>query len=437
MTYFVSPPSRFAGRLRLSFAVICLVFAPVDVIDLLGNIGSFHLTPFLLLSMLYVLLFAFEQVTKRALGLSPPSHRLFDSTSVVVAFFILLIWTSVLFLSTDTQNLAVNRAIYTTWLILFARLFVAREQLFLPVIIAWALRIFIICDAISVVIQMIIDLNGWPLPGVVFGLETSGAKYFFKPSGLVLDANRSSVTLILFMGLAFLTKVYLKDGKGLGRGYYVLGIILSLITISRTGIISLAIFGTIVFIQSRRKLKVLGVSLMAMIILGGMSLLYLTLTKSLSAFVEQAQLALYSSEARQGSTSIHFHLLANGIGEFFGNAKIFLLGAGWGTEYEFTKDFFADSKYGNFHCEYVSIAVQTGIAGLACVLFLIAKPLLIGLEWKPLTFIILWSCIFYQYHGDPFWWIVLMVMSTSLASRLRHHRILISASSWSNQMAPP
>jgi len=255
-----------------------------------------------------------------------------------------------------------------------------------------------------------------------------------RPSGLVADSNACSVLIIFFMGLAFLTRTYLNRGKWVGRGYYAAGVVLILLTISRTGIISLVIFAAIPFMQSKRKLKALGASLLATIVFGGLALLYLQSTKTLSAVVEQAQLVLFSSDQRQESSSIHFQLLAKGTTEFFGNAKTFLLGAGWGTEYDFTKEFFADSKNGNFHNDFISIAVQTGIAGLACFLFLIAKPLLLRMEWKPLTVIVLWSSMFCQYHGNPFWWIAIMIMSTSLASRRRRRGIPMPALSRSGQL---
>ena len=437
MNIFLSIPPSFAGRTRLWFAVICLASAPIEAIDVLGDTKSFHLTPFLLLSMLYALFLAVEQVTKRALGLSLPRFRLFDSTSAAVALFILLIWTSVLFVSSDPRDVSVNRAIYSTWLILFARIFVAREELLLPIIIARALRIFLVCDVIGVATQLLIVLSQWTLPGIVYGLAVRQVGNVLRPGGLVIDPNRSSVTIILFMGLAFFSKDYLRKANRVGRGYYVLGSILTLVTISRTGVVALAIFAAIPFMRSRRKLKVLCAALLALIVLGGISIIYLQSTRTPGAIAEEAQNAVFSSDQRQASTSVHFQSIASGLGEFFGNTKIFLIGAGWGTEYDFPfiKETYDVGVGSGFDCQFVSIAVQTGIAGLACMLFLIAKPLLLGLEWRPLTFIVLWSCFFYQYHGDPFWWIAIITMTMPLASRLRDHGISAAASSWSSPIA--
>jgi len=429
MTYHTSILANFASRLRLALAIVCLASAPVDVVDVLGDVRTFHLTPFLLFSMLYVLVLVLEQVTKTALGSSPSSLRWFDSTTAAAALFVLMIWASVLFLSSDTRNLAFNRAIYTTWLIFFARLFVAREEPHLPKIIAWALRIFLISDLVAVTVQLLFAFNGWPVPGFIYGLAMLKVADLLRPGGLVNDPNRSSIMLILFMGLAFLSKRYLPSGARVGRGFYILGVLLALLTISRTGAVALAIFAGIAFTQSQRKFKVFASSLLIVGGIGVLGLLYLTATGGLSPVVNQAQLVLVSSDTRIESTSIHFQSIANGTGEFLGNPKIFLLGAGWGTEYDFQfiKHTFPGATLGGFDCEAVSIAVQTGVIGLACILFLMLKPLLLKTEWAPLTLVILWSCIFYQYHGDPFWWIALMIMDTPRRAGRPQERISMPA----------
>lgn len=411
---FACLPRRPLARGRFLLATLCFAFAPVDAIDVLGNREGPHLTPFLLMSALYIFLLAFEQITSRATGQRPPSLPHFDATFALAFFFVLLILASILFPSSDSQHLAFSRAVYAIWLIFFATLFVARENRLLPMIIARALRIFIVCDAIAVGYQILAIFRGWSFPDVLFGLELTGVSGIFRLSGVVRDPNRSSMVVILYMGLAFILRTHLEEQRRVGRVYYFLGVMLSLITLSRTGAVSLVILAAIPFMQSRNKMKVAAKSLLAIFCLGGLGIFYLASTKTLSSTFELAQLALVSSDQREESTSLHFQLVREGTDLFVGSGKIFLMGAGWGTEYEYTGKFFADSRYSNFHCQYVSIAVQTGILGLICVTCLLIRPLLLSSQWRLLVLLILWSCVFYQYQGEPSWWLIVFVMNSSI-----------------------
>jgi O-antigen ligase len=93
--------------------------------------------------------------------------------------------------------------------------------------------------------------------------------------------------------------------------------------------------------------------------------------------------------------------------------KTFVIGKGWGTEYEYTKDYFHDTKFGNFHSMFFSVLVQSGFAGLVPFLLLLLRPAWIGSRWVLLVPVILMGGIFYQMHGEPFWWIVVVLMNTT------------------------
>lgn len=412
-----SPSGPMVSSTRLAFLTICFASAPVDVIDLLGNSHGFHLTPFLLISCLYCLLLIFEQVAMRAIAMQPPRLHLLDSSSAACFLFVILMWTSVLFRSHDPQGLALPRALFNTWLMLFARLFVAREKSLLPQVFAKGARLFIICDSTAVAIQIVISLMGLSPPGIVYGLASTGVAGILRPSGLLIDPNRSSVTLVLFMGLAYLVGNALQPSQRVGKGYYVVGTILSLVTISRTGLVALALLGMVPLVRSERKVQLIGRILATLFLVVTAVTIYLISIQNLSTSLDQVQLALVTSKQREASTSLHFKLIASGIRAFTESPKTFLIGVGWGTEYEKTGEFFQDSKYSNYHCEYVSIAVQTGIAGLVCFLFLLLKPVILSLRSRPLSIVLIWSSTFYQYHGDPFWWIVIISAGTIFMTR--------------------
>ena len=117
---------------------------------------------------------------------------------------------------------------------------------------------------------------------------------------------------------------------------------------------------------------------------------------------------IFSSAEHEESTSIHLQLIKDGLQLVAENPKVLLIGTGWGTEYENTRSFFPDTKYGNFHNTYISFVTQSGILSLICILALLIRPLVLKYPWGVLALVFLWSGLFYQYHGEPLWWKLLI-----------------------------
>jgi O-antigen ligase len=128
-----------------------------------------------------------------------------------------------------------------------------------------------------------------------------------------------------------------------------------------------------------------------------------------STVAETADQAMVSDPHRRTSTSVHLDLMRRGVEITSSNLQTFLIGKGWGSEYEYTKDYFQTTKVGNFHSMYFSMLVQSGFLGLTPFLLLLVRPIWVHSRWVILTPVILVAGVFYQFHGEPFWWIVLVL----------------------------
>jgi hypothetical protein len=407
---------RPIAAIRAWIGLACFVAAPIDVIDVLGFAGDFRLTPFLLLSVLYV-----SSIIVEALIASPAlSLKCFDATELAAMCFICLMACSFLFSIYDPLRVAPARLVYTSWLVIFAVVFVNAERESLPLTIVRSTRVFILLDMVAIATQFGAAIAGVELPKYLEGLSIKTLDAFSRPAGLIYDPNAAAVMLALLLGFSYLAGHGLPKEKRLGVPYYIAGLTLATVTISRTGTVALGLLLLIMFQGSAHKKKLfLRICLVAFILLCA-GAAYLTSTRSADQLTEAASHAFLQ---RDESNYEHFGVMKEGTLLFFGDAKVFLIGTGWGTEYHYTEAFFPGNKYGNFHCTYISIAVQGGVMALFCLLFLFFKPLMLRHDFGRLAVIFLWSSIFYQYHGYPLWWILLFALNKG---RIRGIRVAMS-----------
>lgn len=414
-----NPAARKGGliaAIRTWIAFACLVTASIDVLDLFAFSYDFRLTPFLLLSALYIATVTIEALIDAMYASPGLPLDCFGAAELVAAAFICIIACSFLFLSNDGLQVAPARLIYGIWLIVFAILFVNKEREFFQRTIVRATRAFILLDIIAVTVQIIAAISDFELPKYLGGLSIIKAGDIFRPGGLISDPNRASVMVVLLLGFAYISGDELPKEKRLAGFYYIAGLILACITISRTGTVAIGLLLLIMFLRTENKRKVVFRFCFAALVLLSAGAAYLVATSSTRELTEAASQAFLE---RDWSNYEHYGVMLAGAQTFLEDPKVFIIGAGWGTEYEYTKEFFPGDKYGNFHCTYLSIAVQGGVLALFCLLFLLLRPLLLRMEYGSLAIVFLWSGIFYQYHGDPLWWILLFTLNKGRLRVLR------------------
>jgi O-antigen ligase len=398
-------------KLHTRLALACLVFAPVDVFDILGNASGIHLTPFLLLSACYAMLFVAEVLIAGLHNTPSVPRDCFEITESIAILLILIMACSLVFLSRDPLSAAPGRLVYTGWLLIIAVLLVNRERHNFPQLIVRSCRVFVVFNLVAIIAQIASFFSGYEFPEYFYGLSVKGAANIPRFNGVISDPNLSSVVLVLAIGFAFMSGFELPSSKRLQPFYYWAGLIPAFLTISRTGIVSIAILLLIMLGRSRNRTQHLLRALLVTGICASFGITYLASKNLIQPTKEIIADLIFSSAEREESTSIHLQLIKDGLQLVAENPKVLLIGTGWGTEYENTRSFFPDTKYGNFHNTYISFVTQSGILSLICILALLIRPLVLKYPWGVLALVFLWSGLFYQYHGEPLWWILLIAMN--------------------------
>jgi len=111
------------------------------------------------------------------------------------------------------------------------------------------------------------------------------------------------------------------------------------------------------------------------------------------------------------STGIHFKLIKDGFHLATSDLKIFLFGSGYGTSYKIIKGYgMSGKKVGNFHSQYLSFWVETGIFTLVSLLFLtIIIPLFSSRNtFFPLIVGLFFFNQLYQLTNEPLYWFMIL-----------------------------
>ncbi|WP_276957947.1 O-antigen ligase family protein [Allomeiothermus silvanus] len=416
-----SVPEPFGKALSqgmMSFlAVLTLALSPVDVVDLAGGLFPFSLTPFLLLSFLLVAIGLFGLPFLRTSRYAV-RRALLDYWPLLGIALVILV--SVVFVNEDPEKLSLKRALLTLWLVFFAVYLLRRLGLTFPDVFTTAAKVYLLLDALCILLQIFIFYHRLVLPSSLmpfFDLRPGAVAGLPRLGGLVLDPNRAAIDLVLILGLLYL--MHRSRERRLHPGWLLLGVLLIIPTISRTGYVAaLLLLGSLWTVYARVK------TWHVLIFLLGLAALVLLLPASLgeASLFDKLQSALSTSKEREQSTSIHFALLATGYELLFSEVKNFLVGVGWGTSYVYTEPFFPGNKYGNFHSGYITVAATTGIFGFLFYLSYLLWPLLRRLPWWPLVIPLLWANLFYEYTAEPLYWTILAVLNASFLQRGFHWR---------------
>lgn len=316
----------------------------------------------------------------------------------------------------DPLHLARKRLALLVWLVFFAYIFVRRCGRSLVPILHSGIKLFLYADTAFVLFELAaagispvraIALSTAPVLQIPWPSFWQGTLPRF--GGLVADPNRAGAEIAIMLCLAFLSNPprspYKLSAPLRGR-HYAIGSTLIFLTLSRTGLISLAIFGAIVLFKTPAKRR-------AALIAG--TLLLCTAAATLVALSDAARSRilynLADSPGRVNSTRVHYDLIRWGAEIALSSAKHTFIGTGWGTGYYYTRRFFPNDKYGNFHSGYISIFVEAGTLALAAYMLIVLLPIIKRHPWAPLVLVIIWANVFYQYQAAPFYWIAISALN--------------------------
>jgi O-antigen ligase len=119
------------------------------------------------------------------------------------------------------------------------------------------------------------------------------------------------------------------------------------------------------------------------------------------------------TSGKSASASIHFDLIAKGTKLILSDMKYFFVGIGHGASYLLTDGYYwSGSKYGNFHSQYLAIFIENGVfAFFSFLFFTLIYPIYLGKKniYLPLLIALIFFNIFYQLTNEPTYWLVILL----------------------------
>lgn len=89
--------------------------------------------------------------------------------------------------------------------------------------------------------------------------------------------------------------------------------------------------------------------------------------------------------SKEESASIHLALLNQGVDFILSYPYYLFKGYGFGSSFLLTQNFFPGDKYANFHSEYITLLIETGLPGFILYLSIFILPVIVFLNSKNLN----------------------------------------------------
>lgn len=402
-----------------------LALLGADRVDLFATRGPFTLTPFLVLSPLVV---ASEWGRRRREGhvlkVPPLTRRL-----MLLATLLLACATASVLASRDLERSAV-RLVQLLLLLSGSTgvLLSVRDRPALPELLARGARWGIGVSAAVSVLQLLVLLQLVPgeLPAgapVVRLTPFLYAGIVPRLSGLVLDANRTGLLLLLYGWLEATGDRH----PGRRARWLALAALLLLFTLSRSALLALGGMAVVTLATRWRAASRTGVrGREASGVWAAPSRVVPSLVVAVALLVGAGAAALLGRPAwrdaaadlgatlqqrftvREGSARDHLRLLDRGVDVGTRSVPAALAGIGYGSAHTELQDFFPGDRYGNFHSLYVGAFAEMGAAGLLALLLLLASSLRPAATRAPVVAALLFG-VFYSTLAEPTFWVLLLL----------------------------
>ncbi|MBU6367350.1 MAG: O-antigen ligase family protein [Gemmatimonadetes bacterium] len=397
-----------------------------DRVDLFGTQGPFTLTPFLVLSPLVV---ASEWWRRRRVG-SELQVPLVTRRLLLLVTVLLACATASVFASRDLPRSAA-RLVQLLLLLSGSTgvLLSVRDRPDLPAVLARGARWGIGVSAVVSLLQLLV------LAGVVPGELPEGtpvvrltpflyAGIVPRLSGLVLDANRTGLLLLLYGWL---------EAKGdpmptRRARWLALAALLLLFTLSRSALLALGGMALVTAVARWRAFarpdartphaRRGGAGAHARVVPAVVASVALLVGAGAAALLgrpdwrdEAADVAGTLQQrftVREGSARDHLRLLNRGVDVGTRSVPAALTGIGYGSAHMELQDFFPGDRYGNFHSLYVGAFAEMGVAGMLALLTLLAASLRPAATRAPVAAALLFG-VFYSTLAEPTFWVLLLL----------------------------
>lgn len=236
--------------------------------------------------------------------------------------------------------------------------------------------------------------------GIITMMGKVWGSFGFRVTGVSVDPNRGAFVIIFY--LFVLLKI-----RGLNKNilWIALSFLLIFITLSKSAF--LALFVLFLFLIpnikiSKRKIFRLTIVLVTVLF----SVFYIAHNVSIEGFDLLKTIGDRFS-LNSGAAKSHESIAFVAFDVWSTNAKYCVLGTGYGTAYKFLTSFFS-GDLGNFHSLYLSFLVEGGIIGLVSIMILLLFPLFYkNSSYRPIIISLLVFNMFYQTYADPLFWLIL------------------------------
>lgn len=243
--------------------------------------------------------------------------------------------------------------------------------------------------------------------------------FYPRFSGQSMDANRGCFLLIFYTYFLIINK---KENlfKDLILFFNIFFIFVSF---SRTGIMLLvvSILLYVLFYSTRKnRLKIYIISVIVSLSIFSITNYFSNLDMiDLDSAISER---LTIDGGHDTSGGIHIKLIKDGLNIVKNDLKIFLIGCGYGTSWKIIKGYFmSGKKRANFHSQYVSFLVESGMISLIlCLLLTIIFPLCNQNHVFPFLFGLFFFNLFYQLHHDPIYWFSIFYYYKVMFFELEH-----------------
>jgi len=392
----------------INFLSIAMIgFIGSDRINLLtSNFDSFILTPFLFLSILFIISSVLLRQNKFNFN-----WIFFDDLSIKVLSFYLITAIISIFFSIDIY-LSLKRfmlLLYFIFIFLMLFSFYNKKELINVVLRGSILGIIIII--VFNILLLFIWFYSLDLLSLYINLESDSIAYFApRLGGYSMDVNRGSVVLLFFVYYIF----HFMKSSNLKTLLIFLSIIFIFLSFSRTVYFMLfSIFLYKIFFSNKTKRIILIKYFLSSAIFLTCLLFYLDSIDLININLLVKERLDIFTVTRFTSSGIHLKLIQDGLITAFNNIKILLLGSGIGTSYHLIEGYYwSGSKYGNYHSMYITSLVESGVFNsLSLLAFSFILPLYKSYKNIFLDFIIclFFFNIFYQLNMEPLFWFVILL----------------------------
>lgn len=407
----------------MNFGVVLVAllvgFAPADRIDFFSGKGSFVLTPYLCLSVIFLVYKVLSlRIAKR---FSPNTEGLYlYATSIGV--LLMLIFLGAVF-SADV-DLTFKKLCLLFILIATSQIAVFFHTSAEDVRLAfkWGSILGILIYTIFSVIQLIVWFGTGSFSSDLTVTSTfnffPGSLGTFAPriTGFVVDPNRGGFSLLIY--------IYILNKFGerswISSSCVAIASILLVLTLSKSAVIA-AMFSYLFYylflggnrrrsplVQSPTVITYVSVALL----LALLSYFYLPDDSSWAAVVSTVL-----DTSSDSSASSHVELIYLGLHLVSNSARIFVVGHGLGASGSLLYEFFQDSKYANFHSLYVTLLVECGFFSLLVTLVILCTPVVRLNTLSPLLFGFIVFNVFYQTLYEPIFWMTIALAYSEIFVR--------------------